>query len=173
MRWSAYILCIQSMTRPILELLPYFSKIKLFCYWKISHLSSYICLTPMPLQLRFFPPQATFHWLSHQLLPWKIFNISNFKADSIASPLCLCPAQIATKLAVQFNSILSDILDKNILANSRRVATSSGAKQYSQPWYNSDIATVRRLQSWLERCWHLSLKGGEYDPTRWQMQYTT
>lgn len=57
----------------------------------------------------------------------------------------MCPTQTATELVIQLNSAVSEILNEQFLAKSKRVIARS-----SNPWYNLDISAARRLHSQLE-----------------------
>jgi hypothetical protein len=83
--------------------------------------------------------------------PWHKIDLNKLKNDILESPLLLSPAQTANELAVQFQSTLIELLDKQIPFKIKRVV-----ERTPQPWFNSDISEARRRRSQLERWWRHS-----------------
>ena len=72
----------------------------------------------------------------------------NKKNDILASPLWQSPAQTANELALEFQSTLSELLDRQIPFKIKRVV-----ERTPQPWFNSAISEAKRRRSQLERWW--------------------
>lgn len=73
---------------------------------------------------------------------------SDFRLDTIASPLVTSPASSSTSMVDQYNSTLEQLLDEHAPRRTCHISDRPAV-----PWYSEDIAVVKRKRRSLERQW--------------------
>ena len=112
-----------------------------------TYLSDHIALSAMVS----FPHKNPSSYQTVTFRPWSKLDMTEFKRAIFCSTLYTNPAETASEVASQFNSVLLDILDKFIPCKSKKVVD-----RPPQPWFNSEIAEAKRRRSQLERWWKSS-----------------
>ena len=89
---------------------------------------------------------------------FRSINAIDFCNDILTSELMLPPATDVSRLVGQYNSVLSELLDKHAPASAKTVVL-----RPQQPWFSNSLNQLKRERRKLERKWQLSGSVVDYE----------